>query len=206
MLIRLAALAFSLLAVPAHAADIYRRSDGWIVIHGPMVQSDGPRFRSLVSTFEGPTTVVLESDGGSAGAAIGIGETIKQRGFATIVERGKTCVSACAFAWLSGKPRIMDPDSRLGFHGVYIMENGKPVTSGAANAVMGAYLGSLGLPESAIYFVTDAKPEGMAWLTQAKASELGFDVFVLDRPVPRPKTRKSLLEDLFRRSQAEGEN
>jgi len=203
MLFRLAALAFALLAVPANAADIHRRSDGWIVVQGPFVQSDGPRFRALLSTFEGSTTVVLESDGGSAGAAIGIGEAIKQRGFATLVERGKTCVSACAFAWLAGKPRIMDPDARLGFHGVYIMENGKPVTSGAANAVMGAYLGSLGLPASAIYFVTDAKPDGMAWLTQEKASALGFDVFVLDRPAPRIKSKKALLEELFRRSEAE---
>jgi hypothetical protein len=204
MLKRLAvALAFLTSAATTQAADIRIKSDGWVYVTGPFVSADGAQFKEVADRVQTSTTVVFESDGGSASAAILIGSEIKRRGWATAIMSGKTCVSACGFAWLAGHPRLMDRDARVGFHGVYVIENGKPVVSGSANALMGTYLASLGLTAPAIFFVTDAKPEGMNWLTQQKAAELGFNVFVLDPPPRAAKGRKALLEDLFRRSSAD---
>lgn len=198
MLARLFGIALILISVPAGAADIFVRSDGWIVVKGPFTNNDGLLFKMVASTVKGPTTVEMQSEGGSAAAAILIGSEIKDRGYATIVQANKECVSACAFAWLAGKPRLMDQDARIGFHGVYIMQDGKPVVSGSANALMGSYLASIDMPPAAIMFATDARPETFNWIDAKKAHELGFDVFVLDKP----KTgRESLLKELFKRAE-----
>ncbi len=57
----------------------------------------------------------LESDGGNLDAGIEIGRAIWFREAATVVEEG-TCASACALAWLAGRPRYMAPKARIGFH------------------------------------------------------------------------------------------
>ena len=200
----IAALGF---AVSVEAAEI--TTDGKVVwISGPFVSADGERFKSVSAAVRDGATIVLESEGGSAGASIAIGEEIKRRKFATAVLARKSCVSACAFAWLAGNPRIMDRAARIGFHAVYLVEDGRPVTSTAANAVMGSYLGSLGIPASAIYFATSAGPDGMNWMTQDIASKLGVSVFVFGttttdqhpnfgRLRKPPKSKKSLLNQLY---------
>jgi len=200
------------------AAEI--KTDGRVVwITGPFVAEDGDRFKAVALAVGDGATIVLESDGGSAGAAIAVGEEIKRRKFATAVLADKTCASACGFVWLAGKPRLMDKTAKLGFHAVYLLEEGKPVPSVAANAVMGSYLGSIGIPPTAIYFVTMAGPDGMNWMDQKIAAKLGVEVLVFDQTVTdedeifgrrnmvKRGGKKALLEDLFRRAnEDEGAN
>jgi len=50
------------------------------------------------------------------------------------------------------------------------------------NAMVGAYLNSLGLPSRAIGYMTIAAPDSMQWLTAADAEKLGIDVILLDEP------------------------
>lgn len=176
--------------------DNFRR----VTIVGPINALDGQKFKQVADGFVGGATVVLESDGGSAGAAIAIGEEIKRRKFATSVLANKTCASACGFIWLAGKPKIMDKRAHIGFHAVYLIEDGKPVPSAAANAVMGSYLGSIGIPAAAIYFVTMAGPDGMNWMTADVAVKLGIEVYEPVIPQKPETTKKAKLEDLFRRS------
>ena len=176
--------------------DNFRR----VTIVGPINALDGQKFKQVSDSFAGGATVVLESEGGSAGAAIAIGEEIRRRKFATAVFADKTCASACGFIWLAGKPRIMDKRAHIGFHAVYLIEEGKPVPSAAANAVMGSYLGSIGIPVTAIYFVTMAGPEGMSWMTADVAVKLGIEVYEPVIPQKPETTKKAKLEDLFRRA------
>lgn len=185
MLTRLAiatiALAFAASTQAAEISVVGSR----IVVKGPFISEDYAKFRQVAETVEGLATVELESNGGSAGAAVLIGEEIRRRKWSTSVLVNKVCASACAFIWLAGTPRQLDRDARVGFHGVYVIEDGKPVVSGPANAVMGSYLTSLGLSTQAIFFVTEAKPEGMNWLTARKAAEIGIKVAVLKKPWER---------------------
>lgn len=60
------------------------------------------------------TTVVLESWGGSTNAAMAMGQKILDLSLATEVQHG--CESACAYAFLGGRPRTLVAGGQLGFH------------------------------------------------------------------------------------------
>lgn len=86
--------------------------------------------------------VVMNSPGGRMAEALLIGEIIHARHYATIVMDGSECASGCAFAWLAGDPRMMALTGHVGFHAVY---NDDRQPSGPGNAMLGAYLGALGM-------------------------------------------------------------
>ena len=54
--------------------------------------------------------------------------------------------------------------------------DGKLITSGSGNALVGAYLNQLGFSGDVIEYVTHAPPEKMGWLSEGAARALGLDV------------------------------
>jgi hypothetical protein len=70
----------------------------------------------------------------------------------------------------------MSITARVGFHAVYVDNGGQASVSSAGNALVGAYLNQLGLPASAIVYITSAPPEGMQWLSFVDAQHYGIDV------------------------------
>jgi hypothetical protein len=112
--------------------------------------------------------------GGSAVAGIQIGESIRLKGFTTVVAGNARCASACAIAWLGGTPRLMSAEARVGFHAAYSSETGQE--TGVGNALVGAYLNKIGLSYSAVIFITQAAPNSMTWLSIADAGKRGIDV------------------------------
>lgn len=101
------------------------------------------------------------------------------RNFTTLVPDGMVCASACAIAWLGGTQRFMGRSSRIGFHAAFLVQDGRPEEKGAANAVLGSYLGQLGMSDRAILYMTQAGPTSMSWLSLDEAKELDVDVAVL---------------------------
>ena len=115
------------------------------------------------------------SNGGVLDAALQIGKAIRLKEFDTSVAANAECASACAYTWLAGKRRYMEPNAKVGFHAAYQIDaEGKPKTSGSANALIGAYLGDLGLSSEAMIYITDPGPEEMRWLTLDQANEIGI--------------------------------
>jgi hypothetical protein len=186
-------LAFLILACccSAQAAEIktmpfkQKPGEGIIIVNGIIKYEDKQKFLNTISRFSGGV-VVFNSRGGSAVAGMGIGLAIRMRGFATWVPSGSFCASACAIAWLGGTRRLMGKTALIGFHSVYKLENGKPVTSGVGNAVYGAYLSRLGLSDQAIVFLSNATPTSMNWLTPIEAQSFGIGLKVFD-----PKTKQA---------------
>jgi hypothetical protein len=131
----------------------------------------------------------LESDGGSLLAGIRIGEIIRLKGFVTVVANGARCASACATAWLGGVRRFMGEQVRIGFHAAYRSDTTSE--SGMGNAVLGAYLNSIGLPETAVAYVTMAAPKSMTWLTLEEAAKYGIDVRPLSTAALPPQPRRA---------------
>ena len=84
------------------------------------------------------------------------------------------CASACALAWLGGIPRLMGANTHIGFHAAYNPRSGQE--AGVANALVGAYLSQLGLPDKAVIYATQAPPNSMTWLTLPEARQVGIDV------------------------------
>jgi len=122
--------------------------------------------------------IVLSGPGGSAVAGIRIGQFVRFHGWDTIVPEGESCTSACALAWLGGVHRYMGVSSHVGFHATYRMQEGRAVESGVGNAIVGAYLNSLGLPERAVIYVTQSAPDDMQFLTPSDASALGIRIAI----------------------------
>lgn len=183
MLARLFAIVISLgIAASADAAQISVRNGGVIAITGNLEGPDAEAFRKAASTVLSPATVVFEGNGGSASAGLIIGEEIKRRSFATLVKKGTTCASACAFAWLAGSPKLMETDAKIGFHAVYVVVDGKRVVSAPANALVGSYMTTIGMTPLAIVFATEASPDKANWLTPERAKQIGIEVHELVRP------------------------
>lgn len=178
--ILIAAILFSFLA---KAADINRQTtpDGvdLISISGTFTNGDDATFRKLAAVSD-QAVVVLNSGGGTLHVGLEIGRAIRLRGFATAVPADALCASACALTWLAGSPRFLDPQSKLGFHAAYRLVNGRASESGAANALIGAYLNQLGLSDKAVVYVTSAPPEGVEWLTAETAAMVGIGYKAID--------------------------
>jgi hypothetical protein len=154
-------------------------SEATIIVEGDLLPTDIDDFRTKISPYS-KGMVVLHSRGGSALAGIEIGKIIRFRNFATWVPSGVLCASACAIAWLGGSPRAMGKKALVGFHAAYQIKSGRASETGVGNAVLGSYLGQLGLPDRAIIYLTKSGPNSMTWLTPKDARALGIDVAIFD--------------------------
>ena len=186
------ALACLLLAANAcSAAEIthkaIRDNFGLILVRGDLTSNDGDAFQQVAYRYPN-AGVLLESNGGSLLAGIRIGQIIRERNFSTGVAPDTRCASACALAWLGGTTRYMSAKSLIGFHAAYEMQNGVARETGAGNALVGAYLTRIGLPETAVLYMTVAAPTQIAWLTPAEARKIGVDLQVLETSPSGPTT------------------
>ncbi|NBJ13755.1 SH3 domain-containing protein [Microvirga arsenatis] len=172
-----------LLGSAASAAEIRHNriaeGSGFIVVEGELKPGDEDRFDAGVQQYS-KGAVLFQSGGGSLITGIRMGEIIRMKNFGTGVAPGTMCASACALAWLGGTQRFMSSSSRVGFHAAYRMTNGAAQESGVGNALLGAYLTRLGLPVSAVIYISRADPSGMTWLTPDDAQSNGIDLTVLD--------------------------
>lgn len=162
----------------AQAADVQRdpTSDDTITIitvRGPIEDGDAAKL-DLASAGVEKAVVAFDSPGGNLIAGLEIGQRIKNRHFATAVEDGRVCASACALAWLAGQPRLAGYKARIGFHAAFVKGQQQP--SGSANALVGAYLNSLGLRPSAIVYFTNEGPMSMQWFSFEDAKRVGVEV------------------------------
>jgi hypothetical protein len=72
--------------------------------------------------------------------------------------------------------------------------------TGVGNALVGAYLSQIGLPDRAVIYVTQAPPNSMTWLTISEAQKVGIDVTLFTEPnpqsEPQPKTAPAVSSDI----------
>jgi hypothetical protein len=190
-----------------NAAEITLKHSGDhanIIIRGKIEYGDDEVFRSRVAN-ESRAVIGLDSEGGNVHAAIMIGTEIRMRGFATDVLPGWECASACALIWLAGIPRGVSYSEHggvgtVGFHAAHDVLTGE---QSAPNAVVGSYLGKLGLSDHAIYYLTSTPPDEIRWLKPDVAQRLGialkivkvddsmYDVPVSSAVAPRKKNGTS---------------
>jgi hypothetical protein len=192
-LMRLIIFFLTLVIGSAHAATISVKvpangGPAIVLVDGDLEANDGDQFRSKIS-FLSKAIVSFRSDGGSVVAGIQIGESIRLKGFTTVVAEGARCASACAIAWLGGSTRLMSAEARVGFHAAYNSKTGQE--TGVGNALVGAYLTKIGLPYSAVIYITQAAPNSMTWLSITDAKKQGIDVepFGPGQIVQMPETR-----------------
>ena len=180
----LSAVLFVFALVRAEAADI--RVDPSpsgkaviITVEGELLSGDEKKFTQIALQND-MAVVLFSSPGGSTLAGVEIGRAIRLKGYFTAVSGGALCASACGYAWLGGVKRFMERSSKIGFHASYVRENGINKESGVGNALVGAYLNSLGLSQYAIAYISTAGPDAMTWMRPEDAADVGIEVQVVD--------------------------
>jgi hypothetical protein len=163
------------------AAPIGPRDSGAIVVSGILKPGDDEVFSKLLMQFP-KGVVVFQGDGGDLQAAIQIGTAIRLKNYATLVSTNSRCASACAVAWLGGSPRLMEDGAQIGFHAAYAVKNGQLSEIGVPNALLGVYLGKIGLPDRAVVYITESPPDSMTWLRSDDAEKEGIDVRTITEP------------------------
>jgi hypothetical protein len=149
-----------------------------VTVTGPFELSDIESFRTKTS-FASKAIVSFASDGGNLSAGIEIGTALRLRGFLSLVPDGARCASACALAWLGGAKRLMGKHAQVGFHSASLRPTGQSIempSGDIGNALIGAYLNRIGLPDRAIVYITQAAPEAMTWLSLDDAAQQGIEV------------------------------
>ena len=124
--------------------------------------------------------VKLDSVGGSVTAAMAIGHLVRDRGFTTVVEPGKECLSACVLILAAGARRVIS-SARVGIHrprhGVAIAA---PSTSAQARANdqliedMRRYLMGLDMGERLFAAMIAVSPDSMKLLSRSEMRGLGL--------------------------------
>ena len=121
------------------------------------------------------------------GAGVALGEIFRARGFATEVGSTKLdpesvpisakapgrCASACAFAFLGGIERTLDPDSKLAFHRSHF--GGIEPTGNDAQMLIAAlllYIVNMGVDARLIKLATETGPSEARWIRPNEAREL----------------------------------
>jgi hypothetical protein len=176
-------VAAMLAALPASAADVKDLDSGPVVIggyafdhvimvSGGFEEGDADKFLAATSGLS-RVLVDLDSSGGLLNEGIDIGREIRVRQFATDVAPNRECLSACAFAWLAGTPRIADRSAVILFHHPWVIGNRD--WDAAASAVLGAYLNSLGLSDKTIFFMTEKGKDEGNYLTEEIAEAYGIE-------------------------------
>ena len=85
-----------------------------IVISGYLSWGLYYKFVDALGANPGVRTVVLNSPGGHYAVGLRMGRLIRERGLTTLTT--EMCGSACTFAFLGGRERVLGRGARLGFH------------------------------------------------------------------------------------------
>jgi hypothetical protein len=80
----------------------------------------------------------------------------------------------------------MGSRAQVGFHAAYDGQTHQVTSSG--NALVGAYLNKIGVPYSAVVYITSASPDSIIWLSKPDAEKLGIEVSLFNG-TPNPKSR-----------------
>jgi hypothetical protein len=173
-----------------HAATIKAASDNGnalILVVGEIMGGDDERFATVAASEPDDVTVLLESPGGNLVAGLRIGSAIRMRAWTTVVADGSTCASACGLMWLGGVRRIVGRGAQVGFHAAWVEgPDGVKHEVGNGNALVGSYLGRLGLTDDAVVYLTSASPDRANWLTDTTARQVGIRAeFVQGEPPQR---------------------
>lgn len=170
--------ALLLQAGPATAAEITRarNPDGSALLRlsGVILPGDEAKLSAALAEEPRARGIELASLGGNVEAALAAGNLVRQAGLRTSVAAHAICASACGLVWLAGTTRVLGPEAHVGLHAAYLHRHGVDVETGAANALIGAYLGRLGFDDRAIVYLTSAAPDEMTWILPADRQRYGI--------------------------------
>ncbi|TMM55081.1 hypothetical protein [Sulfitobacter sabulilitoris] len=98
--------------------------DGTIRVQGTIAPGDAPRIGTQLERMDpAPKTLVLNSPGGSVQDALALGRAVRAAGYATAMDPGDICYSACPYLLAGGTARDIPDDASVGVHQHYFGES-----------------------------------------------------------------------------------
>lgn len=94
---------------------------GTVLLRGAIAEGDGQRFADWLAEHGDvrPTTLRLDSPGGSVADALEIGRAIRAAGLGTELTGGAICLSACPYLLAGGVDRRVSAAAAVGLHQHY---------------------------------------------------------------------------------------
>ena len=129
------------------------------------------------------SVVLFQSPGGDVRASMQLGQMLRKIGAATVVARASgsqevlagqsgitagRCYSACVYALMGGKKRVIPPGSRIGIHRAYTIvhsrypareDNGIKIDPGSTGAVIARYSDLMGVSRDLIATAQKTLPD-----------------------------------------------
>lgn len=140
MVTLLLAAGLSLTGVQAYALDIdtpRNAGERVLALSGRFLQNEAERVAAVLRAVGPFDVVTFDSTGGSVRGAIEVGELLRREGLATRIESGRTCSSACLFAFAGGRHRQVERGGRVGVHRATLTGNEERIAAVVAAARSG---------------------------------------------------------------------
>jgi len=181
----------SAVAEPMHFEVRNGKCCRWIQATGEIYEDTPTIFEKFLRSSEFmPKVIRLNSQGGSLRGGVLLGELFRSRGIATEVgssnpnadamaggenDYTKTpgdCASACAFTFLGGIKRTLDPDSNLAFHLYYKPDAPSENDVHELISLLHLYLVEMGVDNLLITWMTEADPKVLRRIRPDEARDL----------------------------------
>jgi hypothetical protein len=118
-----------------------------------------------------PELVVLDGPGGILGEALLIGSEVRRLKLDTMVGPNRSCASACAIVFLSGRVKYLATGASVGLHSAsYADGRADP----EATELMAAYLREVGVPGSTLRRMARTAPNDIRWLSKAEQKAMAI--------------------------------
>jgi hypothetical protein len=131
--------------------------------------------------------VLLDSYGGKVLAAMELGKIFRQVGAAVVVAQagsgsrfaGGQCLSACVYALMGGRKRVIPPESQVGVHRMVAYDDGydsqfsfgpstRRLDNGTVGAMLSHYASSMGISPAVISLAEHTSPDGLHILSRSE--------------------------------------
>ncbi|ACB96011.1 periplasmic protein-like protein [Beijerinckia indica subsp. indica ATCC 9039] len=130
------------------------------------------------------SVVYMHSYGGKVMAAMELGKIFRRLGLVAVVARveqgddqaaqliGARCYSACVYALMGARKRVIPPQSELGLHKMYLLSiEGRQEDDGEMSQVLERYTRSMGVSPNVIVLAEHMRPEDVHIVSRAEISK-----------------------------------
>jgi hypothetical protein len=156
------------------------RCQNVVLAEGPIVKNTPAEFKEWSRNLPSNTWIALTSPGGSVVGGLQLGQAIRMGGFNATIgsteHSPKSCLSACAYAFLGGVVRYLPPNAKYGLHQYRAPE--KEINADEAqklNAIMAKYIDSMGVDRRVLDYAQLTSNDKMTILSQTEAKRLRVD-------------------------------
>lgn len=144
-----------------------------LLVSGVIGPGSYDEFRAALKRAR-PELVVLDGPGGVLGEALLIGSEVRERQLDTLVGPNRSCASACAIVFLSGRTKYMAAGATVGLHSASFADGR---ADPKATKLMADYLSAVGVPNATLRRMKRTAPNDIRWLTKAEQKAMGIRVF-----------------------------